>query len=60
MTKSFAALILSAAVTLLAATAAQGCGNPGDQLRADPVVKADTSAQQANPKDRPVTLDGDK
>jgi hypothetical protein len=60
VTKSFAALILSAAVTLLTAAGAQGCGNPGDQLLADPVVKADTSAKQANPKDQPVTFQGEK
>ena len=45
MTKSFAAFTCLVAVTLLAATGAQGCGNPGDALLADSgaCTKSDTT-----------------
>lgn len=61
MTKSFAAIVCFAAVTLLAATGAQACGNPGDQLLADSVLaQTDTNAQQAAPKDQRTTEQGGK
>jgi hypothetical protein len=60
VTKSFAAIICFA-VTLLAATGAQGCSNPGDALRADPVLtKTETTAQQSGPKDPSTTEQGAK
>jgi hypothetical protein len=61
VTKTFAAIICSAAVALLAATGAQACGNPGDQLLADSVLaRTDTSAQQVAPKDQRTTEQGGK
>jgi hypothetical protein len=61
VTKSFAAFTCVVALTLLAATGAQGCGNPGDALLADPVVtKSETTAQQATPKNERTTEQGDK
>jgi hypothetical protein len=60
VTRSFAAIICFA-VTLLASTGAQGCGNPGDALLADPVItKAETTAQQSGPKDQQPTDQGGK
>jgi hypothetical protein len=61
VTKSFAALICIVAVALLGATGAQGCGNPGDALMAEPVsTKAESSGPQAATKDQPATLQGTK
>jgi len=61
VTKTFNAIICSAVVALLAATGAQACGNPGDQLLADSVLaKTDTSTQQAAPKDQRTTEQGGK
>ena len=61
MTKSFAAFTCVVALTLLAATGVQACGNPGDALRADPgVTKSEPTAQQATPKNERTTEQGDK
>lgn len=61
VTKSFAAIICFAAMVLLASTGAHGCGNPADALTADPALtQTDTSAQQAAPKDRRPTEQGEK
>ena len=58
MTRYFTAIVCFAAV-MLAATSAQGCGNPGDELRAGPVpAKIETSAQQT--KHQPTTELGGK